>query len=393
MIDEISIPRYIDRRRSGCTKWDNLPVKFKRQDLLPMWIADMDFASPQCVTDALTELASSGVYGYNFPPDDYFTAFINWQKEQHGLELQREWLFFAPGLVPALNWCIQIYSQPNAGVVLLTPVYYPMLDAVRNNGRRLLACDLHNENGRYTIDFTALEDIFRREKPQLLILCSPHNPCGRVWTKEELSHLLSLCRRYQVLVIADEIHQDLTMPGHRQIPAATVGDYQDMLIFMTAPSKTFNLAGLQNSVVCIPDSELREKFERFTTGIRITYGNSFGYVAARAAWTGGLPWLEAVRKHIWENYLYFRDKLTAAFPRLTVSPLEGTYLVWVDFSAYVQPAQLEEFMLERCRIAVDFGHWFGKAGAGHARFNVATSRENIEEAAGRIIAALSGLNG
>ncbi len=383
---------FVDRGGTGCHKWDGLAEQFGRTDLLPMWIADMDIRCPQCVLDALAAQVEKGVFGYDMPTDDYYRAFGDWQARRHGIEVRREWLRFAPGLVPALNWCVQIYSEPGAGVVLPTPIYYPMLHAVKNNSRRLLAWELINDCGVYRMDLDQLELMFRKEKPQLLIFCSPHNPCGRVWTKEELQAVLALCRKYRVLMVSDEIHQDLIMPGSKQTPAALLADEDDLLISMTAPSKTFNLAGLQNSLLLIGNEKLREDFDRFTTNIRISYGCSPGYTAAAAAWRGGESWLDSVLELVWNNYLYLRGELMKNFPRLTVSPLQGTYLCWVDFRAYVEPDDFESFMLDRCRIAADLGSWFGGHAPCHGRFNLATSAANVKEAASRICDALSAIN-
>ena len=220
----------------------------------------------------------------------------------------------------------------------------------------------------------------------LFILCSPHNPAGRVWTREELKRLLTICRRHNVFVISDEIHQDITFNGHTHIPSFTAGAYDDIMITVTAPSKTFNLAGCQNSVIIIPDEALRKKWDEYITGIRILNGNAFGYIAAEAAYRDGRQWFEEVREIIYGNYLFVKDTFTKELPKAVVSPLEGTYLCWIDMKAYVKPENMKEFMQKKCRLALDYGDWFGgERFASFVRMNLATSRENVEKAVAAIV--------
>ena len=234
------------------------------------------------------------------------------------------------------------------------------------------------------MDFDDFEGKIRTQNVTLFILCSPHNPVGRVWSREELRHMMDICRKHHVCVISDEIHHDLTFEGHPHIPTALTGDYDDILITLTAPSKTFNLAGLQNSLVILPDPALRAKYDQFTKRIRIHGGNAVGYVAAEAAYRGGEAWLEQVKAIILDNYRYARDALAGALPRLVISPLEGTYLMWADFGAYLEPDEMREFFQRKCRIAADYGTLFGGNAPCCIRLNLATSRENVAEAVRRI---------
>lgn len=380
--------RYVDRLGTNSMKWDGQKGMFGEEGLLAMWVADMDFRVPQSVLNAEKAYLDTGVFGYYLPGKGYFQAFMDWEKERHGYEVKREWIRFAPGVVPAINWLVQLFTKPADSILVLTPVYYPFLHAVRDNGHKLVSCELTNDGGRYSLDIGAFEKAIAQNGVTCFILSSPHNPVGRVWEKEELRAMLEVCRKHGVLVISDEIHQDLTFDGHTHTPSALVGDYDDLLITLTAASKTFNLAGCQNAFVVMADEELRKAFDGFTGRMHIQSGNPFGYIAVEAAYRQGQGWLEQVLEIIWGNYLYLKEALEAALPRVCVSPLEGTYLMWVDFSQYLEPGKLEDFFQKECRLAVDYGSWFEGNAPCHARFNLATSRENVEKAAAAIILGL-----
>lgn len=382
----MSLIKYVERKNTNCAKWDGLVNTFGEDGLLAMWVADMDFQVPQPVIDALSEYVQTGVFGYPITPDSYLQAFIDWEQKYHDYEVQKEWIRFSPGVVSAFNWIIQFMTKPGDAVIVTTPVYYPFLNAVKNNNRKLIASDLAEENGAYTIDFADFEKKIIDEKVSLFILCSPHNPVGRVWKREELETLLNICRKHNVFVISDEIHHDLTYGEHNHIPSATIGNYDDMLITLTAPSKTFNLAACQNSVIIIPDETLRDKWDTYVNQIRVTEGNSFGYVAAEAAYKEGRPWFEEVKEVIYGNYLYIKETLERALPEITVTPLEGTYLAWIDLKNYVNENDVVDFMQKKCKLAFDYGDWFGgDKYKTYVRMNLATSRENVEKAVESII--------
>ena len=371
---------YVDRKGTHCEKWDGLGERFGREDLLALWVADMDFRVPQCVLEAEKDYLDTGVFGYYHPSEGYYQAFMDWEQERHGYSVQREWLRFSPGVVPAINWLIQIFTEPQDRVLVLTPVYYPFLHAVRDNERTLVACQLVHQDGQYTVDLAAFEAAIAENQVRLFIMSSPHNPVSRVWRREELTAMLDICKKHGVLVLSDEIHQDLTFDGHKHIPSATAGDYSHMVITLTAASKTFNLAGCQNAFVVLPDAKLRKEYDAFTKRIHIRDGNPFGYIAVEAAYRGGKAWLQQVQEIIWNNYGYLREQLAIHLPKACVTPLEGTYLMWVDFAAYLQPEEMERFFEETCGIAVDYGAWFEGDGQSHIRINLATSRENVEKA-------------
>lgn len=378
--------KYVDRRGTNCGKWDALEENFGAKDLLAMWVADMDFEVPACVKEALHKYVETGVIGYYKIPDSYYEAFINWEERHHGLKVEKEWIRFSPGVVSAFHWIVKFMTQPGDAVIVMTPVYYPFFAAVEKNGRRLITSELINTKGVYTIDFVDFEQKIVENQVKLFILCSPHNPIGRVWKEEELQKIFEICRKHKVFVIADEIHQDLIYNGRHNIPAYTIGDYQDMMIAITAPSKTFNLAGAQNSIVMIADENLRAKWDEFVTGIRVVSGNSFGYVAAEAAYKGGEAWWQAVTEQIYRNYKRLKEILNEHLPEVVVSPLEGTYLAWVDLRECAKAEDIEKIVLDRCKLAVDFGDWFGgEPYKGFIRINLATSMENVEIAAKSLV--------
>ena len=380
---------YVNRRGTDSAKWDNLSVLFSRDDLQPMWVADMDFRSPRCVFAAIEEYLKTGVVGYYNPRDSYDQAFIDWERKYHGYEVQREWLRFSPGVVPAFNWLVQILTAPGDSVLVQPPVYYPFFHAAENNGRKLVRSSLINDHGKYSVDFADFEQRIIQENVKLFILCSPHNPISRVWRREELRTMLDICKKHGVYVISDEIHHDLTFGGSVHIPSAAAGkpgEFDDILVTLTANTKTFNLAGFQNSFVIIPSKAIRDKFDAFVNGIHILSGSPFGYIAVEAAYRHGRPWLEQVKEIIYGNYLYARETLQNALPDIAVSPLEGTYLMWIDLGAYLSADTLKDTMENKCRLALDYGEWFGgEMCATHIRMNLATSRELVETAVSRII--------
>lgn len=382
----MSLVKYIDRKHTNCEKWDGLIDMYGRDNLLAMWVADMDFQVPDCVISALQTYVTQGAFGYYRTPDSYYEAFINWEKNQHGFEVQKEWIRFSPGVVSAFYWIVQFMTHPGDSIIVTTPVYYPFMNSVEDNGRKLITSNLVNTGGTYSIDFSDFEKKIVENDVRLFILCSPHNPVGRVWTHEELKTLFCICRKHNVLVISDEIHHDLVYNTCKHIPSLSVGDYDDMMIMLTAPSKTFNLASCQNSIIVIPDEKIREKWDVFTSKLRVTNGNSFGYIAAEAAYTDGLAWYEEMKEIVYGNYAYVKETFANELPNVVVSPLEGTYLAWIDMRHYVKPEKMTEFMQDKCGLAFDYGDWFGgKDFLGFVRMNLATSRENVEVAVQTII--------
>jgi len=385
---------YKDRTKANSRKFSGLKDKFGRDDLIPLWIADMDFEVPMCVTDGLREYIDFGVFGYYDPTDEYFNAIINWEEKYQDYQIKKEWIRYAPGVVPAFNWLIHNLTKENDSVIIMAPVYYPFGEGIVNNGRKLVESHLIRTENSYDIDFEDFEQKIIENDVKLFILCNPHNPVGRVWTEEELKRTLDICKKHHVYVIADEIHQDLIMKGYRKVTAATVGDYSDMLITLTAATKTFNLASVQNGILIIPDEKLRQMYDDYMVHLRITIGNAFGYISVQNAYQYGRPWLEELLEVIESNYNYLKETLYRELPEIWMSDLQATYLTWIDLGKYLQPQEVEDVVLSECKLAVDFGSWFGgERYAGFIRMNLATSREVIAQAAENMINVLKNKKG
>lgn len=380
---------YIKRKDTDSVKWDGLESTFGSDGLLPLWVADMDFRVDEKIRKAVSEYMDRGIYGYYAVPDSYYEAFIDWEQEEHGLKVERDWIRYSPGVVSGFNFALQVLTEPGDAVIVNTPVYYPFLHAVENNNRRLICSELINDGGRYYIDFEDFEERIVKNNVRAFILCSPHNPVSRVWSADELKKLLDICRRHDVAIISDEIHHDLTFFGSVHIPTLTLADENDRIIMFTAASKTFNTAALKNSFAVIRNPGLREKWDSFMTGLRINGGNPLGYIAAETAYRFSKPWLAEVKAVIESNYEYIRDEFAAHLPEVCMTPLEATYLAWADFSAYFAPEELQPFMQDKCRLAFDYGSWFGGSRSGSfIRINLATSEKNIKEMVDRIISGI-----
>jgi cystathionine beta-lyase len=374
---------FVDRRGTASLKWDALEEIYGQRDMLGMWVADMDFRCPACVQEALRAYIDCGAYGYASLSGRFQDAFIRWERERHGYEVERDWLRYSPGVVPAINWCVASMTQPGDGVLVLPPVYFPFFHAVEDNGRRLVESRLVWGEGGFRIDFADLER--KLEQARMLLFCSPHNPVGRVWRREELERVAALCESRGVLIVCDEIHQDFAYAGSRHIPMGTV----TKAVTLTAPSKSFNLAGLQNGLAVIPDEALRERWDRFTKTLHLASGNSFGYLAGEAAYLHGEDWLEQVKETIYGNYQYLRASLLERWPLLRIAPLEGTYLMWTDFGAYLSQEEMKDFFEKECRLALNYGGQFRGGGESWVRWNLATSRELVQRAAEAVHSAMA----
>lgn len=382
-----------DRLGTSCTKWDALDTTFGDPDLIAMWVADMEFKAPEQVREALKKRVEHGVFGYSFAPDSYRRAFIDWEKSHHGYEIRKEWMRFGPGVVSSVYSLVRLFTEPGDAVAVQTPVYYPFHNAVRDSGRRLVCSELRNTGGRYSVDFDRFESDIAGSGAKLFILCSPHNPVGRVWEEAELDAMLDICRRHRVLVVSDEIHQDLIVGNKKQIPAAVVGGgkYADNLITLNAPSKTFNLAGLLNSHIILQNGELRAKYDAEIRKLCQIECNVMGLAAGEAAYTYGEEWLRGLLSVIRENYEYLSGSFASELPEAIVTPLEGTYLAWLDLRAFLKPGEVKPFVQDKCRLAVDYGEWFGPNGRGFIRLNLGTRPEYVHQTADRLIGNLKKL--
>lgn len=380
---------YKDRLGTDCNKWDGCEEKFGDEHLLPLWVADMDFEAPSCVKQALKEYVDFGVFGYYQIPNRYYEAFINWEKTYHDYDVKKEWIRFAPGVVPAFNWLIHILTNEQDGVLITPPVYYPFKDAVVNNNRTLVESPLMRLEDHYELDYEDFERKIKEQNVKLFIFCTPHNPVGRVWKRDEIVKVLDICKKYGVYVIADEIHQDIIMDGYQKVTAAATGNYDEIMVTLTAATKTFNLAGCQNSIVVIPNESLRKRYDDYLTRLRITGGNAFGYIAVQSAYEGGRKWLDEMLNIIEENYHLMKSILEEKLPKVWIPKLEGTYLMWIDLGAYVSADEIESVIQKDCGLAVDYGSWFGGEAYGtFIRVNLATREENIRLAAEKIVEAL-----
>lgn len=383
----------VERRGTNSLKWDALDVRFGDPDLLSLWVADMEFKTPEQTVEALKKRAEHGVFGYSFTPDSYYNAFIKWEKSHHGYEVKKDWLRFGPGVVACIYWLVGMFTQPGDSAVIMTPVYYPFHNAVKDSGRRLICSELVNTNGYYTVDFEKFEREIADNDAKMFILCSPHNPAGRVWEESELDRMLAICQKHNVLVISDEIHQDLVIGDKKHIPSAIVsgGKYSHNIITLNAPSKTFNLAGLLNSHLIIEDDALRAKYDANIKIINQIESNIMGLTAGEASYTYGEEWRMGLIATIKANFEYLRDSFAKELPAVIVTPLEGTYLTWLDLRAFLKPEEVKPFVQGKCRIAVDYGEWFGQQCAGFIRLNLATKPEYVHTAVQNLIENLKKL--
>ena len=333
----------IDRTGTNSTKWDDLRASFGEDGLLPVWVADMDFKTPLCVRQALHEAVDQGAFGYYKIPETYHQSILTWEETRHDAHWKESWLRTTSGVVTGLFHVLSAITQPGDAVLVQTPVYSP----------------LREENGVYTPNLEDLEQKITREHVKVFLLCSPHNPVGRVWTEDELRAMLSICRRHEVQVISDEIHHDILMPGHRHIPAVSLWSGPNPPITFFSASKTFNLAGMKSS------------------------SSTLDYVAVTAAFTSGADWLDGVLAEIFANYQSVKTILSD-FPQVTISPLEGTYLLWIDLGKVVRRENLHHFVQSDCGLAPDYGHWFFPEGVRddtHIRLNLAAPQATIKKAA------------
>lgn len=384
------VERYgVERKGTDSVKWDFMSEKFSKDELLPLWVADMDFKVPEGVRQALQARLDHGVFGYTVIPESYYEAYFNWQKTHYGVTLAKEWLRFSPGVVSSFFWMVNAFTQPADSVLILSPVYYPFYDSIKETGRTLVTSDLINQDGNYTIDFADIEAKIIANKVKLFIHCSPHNPVGRVWTVAEQTQLFDICLKHGVVIVADEIHQDLIRPDLKHVAALSLGEkYYEKLIVLNAPSKTFNLAGLLNSHILIPDTSLRATYDEYVASFHKASTNLIGFIATEAAYRTGDQWLEGLIEVIEHNYEILVRTFGQELPEIIVSPKEGTYLAWVDLSAYVPADELVDFMENRCGIAVDYGEWFGSNCEGFIRINLGTDPKNIQYTADKIVAEI-----
>ena len=383
----------VDRRNTDCNKWDaELEEKYGTRDLISMWIADMEFRTPDAVIKALTERVQHGVYGYADVPESYYPALSDWMESRYGLPIPKDWVRFCTGCVTAIAWSLRAFTKPGDHCMILTPVYYPFHNVITYNDRQLVKVDLNcDENDNFTLNYEAIEQAIVDNDVKLLLQCSPHNPAGRVWTEEELDKLFDICRRHNVLVVSDEIHQDLCLFGHKFVPALAVagGKYRDMVVTLNAASKTFNLAGLIHSHIIIADEKLRAQYDLFARGMNRNANNILGLVATQAGYEHGGEWLNSLIEVIESNYTYMKNELAEKTPKVKAVPLEGTYLAMLALRPCMAEDQVHDFILKDCKIAVDYGEQFGENFMGFVRLNLATDPSLVHQAVQNIVEQLN----
>jgi cystathionine beta-lyase len=388
--------RTIDRAPFNSIKWSFpelcYPGASAGDGILPLWVADMDFAVPPSVEEAVQRRAGHPVYGYAGKPGAFYDAFISWMARRQGAAVGKASLHFSPGIVTGLGLSVRAFTQPGDGVVIQPPVYHPFRMMIEKNGRRVLENPLVNEAGHWRMDLEGLEELCRREKPAALILCSPHNPVARVWTREELEGLIGVCARHRVLLVSDEIHSDIVYRPNAHTAALRYADaLEGRLVAFFAPSKTFNIAGLQTSYAVIPDPELGRLFDTEAGRLGLDNPNAFGAAAAVAAYEGGEAWLEELLAYLAGNADFLCRELASRFPSLSMRMPEGTFLAWVDARGLGLEGDLHEVIARKAGVWFDDGNKFGKGGEGWLRLNFGCPRANLELALDRLEKALPSL--
>lgn len=383
----VDFNKIVDRRNTMCAKWDTVS-----EDILPMWVADMDFQSPREVIEALKERVDHGVYGYLDSTDSYYEAVKEWTYKRHNYKIEKSWIVSTSTVVTTINMAIRAFTKEGDKVLIETPVYHPFFHGIKNNKRTLVESSLIFNGEKYIMDFKDLEEKFKGGV-KLMILCSPHNPIGRVWTREELITLRDLCLKYKVLVVSDEIHSDLTFKENPHTIFASLGNgIEDISITCTAPSKTFNIAGIQASNVIIPNKELRDKFIAELDAIGFHTVNIFAVTALTAAYNSSEYWLDELLVYIKDNYLYVKEYLEKHIPKVKVMPYEGTYLLWIDFRELnLSQEDLVKLLEEKAKVFLNDGTMFGKYGKGFMRMNIGCPREILSEGLRRLKEGLASL--
>ena len=375
--------RLTDRRGSGCYKYDALNMIYGRDDLISLWVADMDFGVAPPIREALQKRLDHGVFGYNLLQDRFYEAILGWVERQYGLKAEREWILASPGVMPAVSMAVTVLTAPGDGVLIQTPVYRPFHNAVLDQGRTLLTSSLILKEGRYEIDF----DDFERKVSQarLFILCSPHNPVGRLWSDSELIRIGRICRQYGVPVISDEIHADLVYGGLQARSIASWEDFADNTICCVSPAKSFNLAGLASAVVLVKNPSLRQPLAALIDKYHLYMGNSFGIEALTAAYTHGGDWLKELLAYLQGNQDYLLEAFARELPMLKMHKSEATYLAWIDFRGLgLSDQDIYRLLVHKARLALDPGLKFGDEGAGFQRLNFACPRSVLAEAVVRL---------
>ena len=377
--------KVVNRFNTESIKWDIIEEKYGHKDVIPMWVADMDFEVVKPISEAIKKRASHEIYGYTLKGDSYYEAVINWMDKHHNWHIKKDWINYTPGVVPALNYIIRTYANSGDEIIIQTPVYHPFYSSVKNNGCIIVENPLIYENGSYKMDY---EDLKKKitHRTKILVLCNPHNPVGRVWSKDELIKLGQICIENNILVVSDEIHFDLIYKGNEHTVFASISEeFAQNSVICTAPSKTFNSAGLQVSNIIIPNKKLRNLYNITLENNAGNEINSFAAVALEAAYNEGEEWLQQLLLYLGENLNFLMQYFEERIPKIKVIKPEGTYLVWIDcLDLNMSPSELEEFFVKKVKVGFNDGILFGSEGARFQRINIACSRSVLKEALERI---------
>ena len=368
----------INRRGTNSYKWDIV----KEEDVIPLWVADMDFKAAPAILEALKKRVEHGVFGYTLVPDSYYEAIINWFARRHNWQIDRSWIIYTTGVVPAVSCAIKALTLPGEKVLIQTPDYHCFFSSIKNNGCEVAENELVRRGDSYEVDFEDFESQCADEKTTVFLLCNPHNPAGRVWTKEELERMNDICLAHGVRVISDEIHCELVMPGHRFTPFAAISDAcRDNSVVLNSPTKAFNIAGLQIANIICADPAMRRRIDRAVNINEVCDVNPFGVAALQAAYNESEEWLNSLNHYIWGNYLALKEFIAKELPRLEVARLEGTYLAWVDIKATgLTSDEAYEKLMKEGRVYVNSGTMYGRrAGEGYLRINLACPRATLLE--------------
>ena len=365
------------RRGTNSYKWDSTDDK----DVLPMWVADMDFQTAPCIINALKKRVDHGIFGYTRVPEEYYEAVISWFGRRHNWQPEREWFIYTSGVVPALSAIIKALAKEGDRILTLTPVYNCFFSSIRNNGCELSSCALKYENNTFSIDYDDLERRAADPKTTLMLLCNPHNPSGRVWTREELRRIGDICIKHNVIVVSDEIHCEIVHPGYKYIPFASISEeFQKHSVTCISPSKAFNIAGLQIANIIVENEEWRQRIDKAINITAVCDVNPFGVIATIAAYNEGGEWLDQLLQYIHANYLFFKAYCEEHLPQLPVAPLQGTYLAWMDCRQLGIPSEeLEEELMKNAKLWLNAGSMYGREGEGFMRWNLACPRQFVKE--------------
>jgi cysteine-S-conjugate beta-lyase len=380
------------REGTDCIKYDRREEIFGVKDVIPMWVADMDFNTPGFIVEALQKRLDHEIYGYSYRPPEYFQSIISWIRARHNWAIEKEWISFSPGIVPALNFCTLAFTQPGDNIIVQPPVYFPFFSAAESHGRNLIYNRLTENDGKWSMDFDSLASGID-SKTKMIIISNPHNPVGKVWSPEELTNLAEICLKNNIVIISDEIHCDLVLPGFTHTPLASLSEkIAENTITLIAPSKTFNLAGLSTSSVIIQNPALRRSFNHVVDNLHVGNGNIFGTTASIAAYTHGHQWLDSLLDYIDNNIEFVQDYCRKMIPEIIPVQPEATYMIWLDCRKFgMSGKELQNFFITKAGVGMNEGSTFGPGGEGFMRMNLGTTHQTVMKAMEQIERAVASI--